>query len=289
MGGMKLYTLEWQARLTIQHDQWKNGGAFEGYWSSFSVMQEPPSAEDMIWARLGPTIPKEFVKGATIVLTGESRLQKTENGWRVLSSSVKTEQTLNNERSSAALAELQRQHDLAMLEQQRAQAAKEQEGAAMAAAAGRFSEERSHNPAFIPPRIGLLNDFASAVASGSNAALAEQLTASSNSHESQIVVVTLPDIGKAKLADVCQALRREWKLEADGRNAAVIVLLVPKETSSDKKGHLYIDAGTGGGALAQETVDSIRRQAIPVFVSRDYSAGLQYIVTALDERLAGTR
>lgn len=38
------------------------------------------------------------------MLTGQSHLQKTENGWRVLDYEIKTSLTLNNERSPAALA-----------------------------------------------------------------------------------------------------------------------------------------------------------------------------------------
>lgn len=131
--GMKFYILEWQARLNVQVDLWKNGGSFEGYWSSFSVMQKPPSEQDMVWARLGPTMPKEFVKGATVVLTGESKLQKTENGWRVVGLHVKTEKTLNNKRSPAALAELQRQREqeLAILAQREAEAAEQRRLAAI--------------------------------------------------------------------------------------------------------------------------------------------------------------
>ena len=77
---MKLYTLEWEARLTVQTDAWKAG------WSDFRVLAAPPSAFES--AVFGVT-PRQLNKGATVVLLGESKLQKTEQGWRVTDSNVK--------------------------------------------------------------------------------------------------------------------------------------------------------------------------------------------------------
>lgn len=78
-GGMKLYTLEWEARLAVQADTWKAG------WSDFGVLGAPPSALES--AVTGVT-PRQLKKGSTVVLLGQSKLQKAERGWRVLSSNV---------------------------------------------------------------------------------------------------------------------------------------------------------------------------------------------------------
>jgi hypothetical protein len=129
VGGIELYTVEWEARLDVQSDVWKGGNAFVGYWSDFGVM---PSQPDMYSRLLTSSGAKELVRGATVVLTGESHLQKTENGWRVLDAEVKTSQLLNNARSPAALAELQRRQDSARQEQQEVQAAEAQRRAAIA-------------------------------------------------------------------------------------------------------------------------------------------------------------
>ncbi|MEK6371275.1 MAG: hypothetical protein AABO58_01135 [Acidobacteriota bacterium] len=79
LGGMKLYTLEWEARLAVQTDAWKAA------WSDFSVLAAPPSAFES--AVFGVT-PRQLNKGATVLL-GESKLQNTEQGWRVVDSNVK--------------------------------------------------------------------------------------------------------------------------------------------------------------------------------------------------------
>lgn len=52
--GMTLYILEWEARLEVQTDIWKQSQPLtEFYWPSFSVMRAPPSVEDQAWARFG--------------------------------------------------------------------------------------------------------------------------------------------------------------------------------------------------------------------------------------------
>lgn len=138
IAGLQLYTLEWQARLAVQADMWKGGNAFVGYWSDFGVMRAQPGMWDNL---VSGGAAKEYIKGATVVLTGQTQLQKTEKGWRVLAVEVKTSQTLNNERSPAALAELQRQRDSVMLLQQQAQAAADSQSAALAAAEASEKEE----------------------------------------------------------------------------------------------------------------------------------------------------
>jgi hypothetical protein len=93
VGGVQLYTLEWQARIAVQADVWKGGNAFVGHWSDFGVMPAQPTG----WNRvLAGGDAQQLIKGATVVLTGSSMLQKTENGWRNLGSEVKTSQILNN-------------------------------------------------------------------------------------------------------------------------------------------------------------------------------------------------
>ena len=77
--GMTLYKLEWEARLAVQSRAWKAG------WSDFRVTSSAPNAFES--AVLGVT-PAQLRKGATAVLRGESTLQKTEQGWRVLAAHV---------------------------------------------------------------------------------------------------------------------------------------------------------------------------------------------------------
>ena len=77
--GMRLYKLEWEARLEVQSRAWKAG------WSDFRVTSTAPNAFES--AVLGVT-PTQLKRGATVVLRGESTLQRAEQGWRVLGDRV---------------------------------------------------------------------------------------------------------------------------------------------------------------------------------------------------------
>lgn len=91
MMGMQVYVLEWQADISTQQEVWKAGNAFEGYWQRFEVMTSKPGGWDAFLAGE----PKHYGVGANIRLTGTSKLQKTEEGWRVEELTVKTSQTLS--------------------------------------------------------------------------------------------------------------------------------------------------------------------------------------------------
>ena len=64
-----------------------------------------------------------------------------------------------------------------------------------------------------------------------------------NKSRGEIAVVTLSDIGQNAPSDVALQIGREWKVGKIGnpgdptRNAGAVILLIPKETSSDGHGH----------------------------------------------------
>ena len=85
--GLQLYVLEWQGQVSAQREFWKGGDVFVGYWQDFAALPGPSGFMTARW--------KRFKKGATIRLTGEATLLKTERGWRVQQLAVKTAQVLN--------------------------------------------------------------------------------------------------------------------------------------------------------------------------------------------------
>jgi hypothetical protein len=91
VGGMKLYVLEWQARLLVQQDAWKAGNGLIGYWNDFSVMTTKPGYWESFGAASVPTLLKS---GTTIRLTGRSTALKTEQGWRIQEFKVETSQLM---------------------------------------------------------------------------------------------------------------------------------------------------------------------------------------------------
>jgi hypothetical protein len=92
MMGMKMYVLEWAADILVQNEIWKVGNNLEGYWQSFNVTLKKP---DYWNAYANANMPKHFGTGASIHLTGDSRLHKTEKGWIVEELNLKTYQILN--------------------------------------------------------------------------------------------------------------------------------------------------------------------------------------------------
>ncbi len=92
IAGMKRYIIEWQADISTQQEIWKGGNFLVGYWSDFRVMAKQPSSMDEL---MMASSSKHFNTGTKIRLTGNSYLQKTEQGWRVEDLNVKTSQTLS--------------------------------------------------------------------------------------------------------------------------------------------------------------------------------------------------
>lgn len=161
----------------------------------------------------------------------------------------------------------------------------------MTAVASRAGAQRALE---IPPPRGMVNDFAGVV-DGSRASQIEALARFVRERSGgEIAVVTLADIGDRDVADVALTIGRQWKVGAKAeigdarRNAGVVVLLVPKETSSDGRGHISIQTGMGvEGFIPDAVAGDIRREATPYLQRRDYGAALQVITYRIAERYAG--
>ena len=95
----------------------------------------------------------------------------------------------------------------------------------------------------IPAPTGLVNDFAHVLNPETTARITRVAEDVRTKSRGEITVVTLPDIGQRAVADVALQIGREWKVGKIGnpgdptRNAGAVILLVPKESSSDGHGH----------------------------------------------------
>lgn len=145
----------------------------------------------------------------------------------------------------------------------------------------------------IPAPTGLLNDFAHVIPA-QNARLIEQLANDVRTKSrGEIAVATLSDIGDRAVADVALQIGREWKVGKIGnpgdptRNAGAVILLVPKETSSDGKGHCFVLTGNGTeGFITDADAGEICRQATPFFRARNYGGGLELVTYLTAQRFA---
>ncbi len=107
----------------------------------------------------------------------------------------------------------------------------------------------------------------------------------------EIVVVTLPDLAGRDVGDIALRIGRDWKVGANAqigdraRNAGVVVLVVPKETSRDGRGYISIQTGQGTeGFITDANAGDIRREAVPFFQQQDYSTALELVTIRVAQR-----
>ena len=145
----------------------------------------------------------------------------------------------------------------------------------------------------IPAPTGLVNDFAHALQPATAARIEAIAADVRNKSRGEITVVTLPDIGTNAVEDVALQIGRQWKVGKIGnpgdptRNAGAVILLVPKETSSDGRGHCYIATGRGAeGFITDGDAGDICREATPAFRARDYDTGIELVTLRTAQRFA---
>lgn len=151
----------------------------------------------------------------------------------------------------------------------------------------------AQQPLAIPAPTGLLNDFANVVSAEQRTrieAVARQVRERSGG---EIAVVTLTDVGAREASDVALQIGREWKVGRNARigdstrNAGVVVLLVPKETSSDARGKFAISTGQGvEGFLTDAEVGAIRRETLGQRQQRAYGDALELTTVRLAQAYA---
>jgi len=145
----------------------------------------------------------------------------------------------------------------------------------------------------IPPPRGLVNDFANVIPAASAARIERVAQDVRDKSHGEIAVVTLSDLGGREPSEIALRIAREWKVgSAAGvgdrtRNAGVVILLVPKETSADGQGHCRIEVGQGSeGFITDATSGEICREATPAFAARDYGTGLELVTLRVAQRYA---
>jgi uncharacterized protein len=145
----------------------------------------------------------------------------------------------------------------------------------------------------IPAPVGYVNDFAHVISADRAATITRIIDDVRAKSGGEIVVVTLPDLGGRPIEEVSLNIGRQWKVGGNGkpgdpaRNTGVIILVVPKETSQDGRGHLRIETGNGAeGFITDATTGQIRDEMIPFFQRQDYSAGIEIATLRVAQRFA---
>ena len=145
----------------------------------------------------------------------------------------------------------------------------------------------------IPAPRGLVNDFANVLPAASVARMEQIAQDVRDKSKGEIAIVTLADLAGRDPQEIALRIGREWKvgnlanIGDKSRNAGVVILLVPKETSSDGHGHCRVETGQGAeGFLTDATSAEICREATPAFAQRDYGAGLELVTLRVAQRYA---
>jgi len=148
-------------------------------------------------------------------------------------------------------------------------------------------------PGPLPAPVGYVNDFANVLPPETEARLDDLARRLNASTRGDLVIVTLPDLNGRPVEEVSLRLGREWKIGSDvaigdqARNAGVVILIVPKETSSEGRGSCRIETGQGAeGFITDATAGAICRAAIPSFQRQDYAGAIEGIALDVADRYA---
>jgi len=146
----------------------------------------------------------------------------------------------------------------------------------------------------VPAPTGFVNDFANVISPEQSARIQRIIEDVRGKSGGDIAVVTLPDLKGRDKADVALQIGRQWKVGSAGkpgdpaRNRGVVILVVPRETSTDGAGHVEIQTGLGAeGFITDATAGAIQDEALPLLRQRDYGDAIELMTLRVAERFAG--
>jgi uncharacterized protein len=138
---------------------------------------------------------------------------------------------------------------------------------------------------------GFVSDFAGVIPAEQAAAMTRLIEIVQAGSQGEIAIVTLPDIAGRDAGTIALEIGRAWGVGAKAgigdraRNAGIVVLLVPRASSSDGNGHIAISVGQGAeGFIPDAVAGDIRREATPYLAAGDYGTGLALITARLAQR-----
>lgn len=133
-----------------------------------------------------------------------------------------------------------------------------------------------------PPR--LVNDYGSFLSPQEAGALEQKLVAYSDSTSTQIVIVTLKNIGDYEIADYADRLANKWEIGVKGKNNGLLILMT-KEPHGITIRTGYGMEGTLPDAIAKRLIEQIAK---PNFKQNNYYGGLDQMTDAIIQIMSGT-
>ncbi len=134
-------------------------------------------------------------------------------------------------------------------------------------------------PAPNPPR--LVNDFAQLLSEDQVNALERHLVNYNDTTSTQILVVTVNDLGGYEASDFAFRLGEQWGVGKKGSNNGVVILVKPRVGNSNGKAFIATGYGLEGvipDALAKRIVE---QEMIPAFKQGDYYGGIRQAIQTI--------
>ena len=146
---------------------------------------------------------------------------------------------------------------------------------------------------FSPTAAEVVVDAANVLSADAEAAINRIALGVKQRTGGELAVVTMSDIGQRDVGDVALQIGRQWGVGAQAepgdrvRNAGVVILIVPKETSSDGRGRCRIEVGRGAeGFITDGDAGELCRAVIPIFQRQDYSEATLTLAAAVASEFA---
>jgi uncharacterized protein len=130
-----------------------------------------------------------------------------------------------------------------------------------------------------PPR--LVNDFAGILSPAEVNALEQKLVHFDDSTSTQIVVVTINDLGGRDETDFADRLGEKWGVGQKGQNNGIVILVKPTGGQGQRKARISVGYGLEGvipDATARKIVD---HEMIPYFKKNQFYQGIDAAVDIL--------
>ncbi|MEI6576188.1 MAG: TPM domain-containing protein [Bacteroidota bacterium] len=145
-------------------------------------------------------------------------------------------------------------------------------------------------PQDIPPRPSppkLVNDMAGILDPADVARLEQELVAFNDSTTTQIVVLTVADLGGNDPAQYAFEVGQKWGVGQKGFNNGIVILVKPKQ--GNDRGKAFIATGYGLEAVVPDATSKriVENEMIPHFQSGDYIGGIRAAVAVIESLARG--
>lgn len=137
----------------------------------------------------------------------------------------------------------------------------------------------------VPAR--LVNDFAKMLSRQDVQRLEQKLASYSNTHSTQVAIVTTSDLAGYPMAEYADRLAEQWGIGQAGRENGVLILIHPVGGEGQRGVHIAVGYGLESvipDATARRIVD---QEIIPAFRNSNYYSGLDQATNVIMQLAAG--